>query len=126
MKDEGEGEGTTKHTKKGESALSGKASGRGCGGWGMAVEGLPVVVRAGGRGVEGGAREERDDGVAEEAGGIGAELFFERVDDGLLVALLAEQLVECGERLGASAAGAFGSAAGVAADTGCEHGVSPL
>ena len=88
----------------------------------MAVEGVPVVVFVGGRSVEGGARQERDDGVAEEAGGIGEELLFERVEDGLLAALLAEHAVECRENLGASADAAPGAAMDVAADAGLEYG----
>ena len=84
----------------------------------MAVEGLPVVERVGGRGVERGAWQEGDDGVAEKPGGGGLEFLFERVEEGLLVALLAEHAGECRESLGASTDAAPGAAACVAADTG--------
>ena len=88
----------------------------------MAGERQPVVVCVGGRGFTHGARDEGDDGVAEEPGGVGLELLFERVEEDLLVALLAEHAVERCERLGASADAAPGAAVGVASDAGLEHG----
>ena len=96
------------------------AGGRGCGG--LAVEGLPVVEAVGGRGGEGGAWQEWDDGVAKELGGMDAELLLKRVHDGLLVALFAEQEVESGDRLCATAAAALGAATGITANTGLKHG----
>ena len=72
-------------------------------GLGMAVEGLPVVERVGGWGVECGARDEGDNGVAEKPGGVGREFLFERVEDDLLVTLLAKNAVEYSENLGATA-----------------------
>ena len=83
---------------------------------------MPVVVCVVGMGVEGGARQEGDDGVAEKPGGVGLEFLFERVDDGLLVALFAEHAVERRENLDATAVAAVGTVAGAAADAGLENG----
>ena len=49
------------------------------------------------------AWQEGYDGVALKPGGVGLEFLFERVEDDLLVALLAEHAVESRENLGASA-----------------------
>ena len=62
-----------------------------------------------------------DDYVAEKPGGVGLELLFERVEEGLLVALLAEHAVERRESLGTTDKTATGAAARVAADAGLEH-----
>ena len=72
-------------------------------GRGRAVERQPVVERVGGQVFTRGARDEGDNHGAEKPDGVGLELLFERVEEGLLVTLLAEHTVECRERLGASA-----------------------
>ena len=80
-----------------------RAEAGGRAGRGRAVHRQPVVVCVGGQGFTRGAREKGYDDVAEEPGGVGLELLFERVEEGLLVAFFAEHAVERRESLGASA-----------------------